>query len=191
MKGVCMKNNIEFNQGLVAKEDCVLIVIDVQDRLMPAISGKEALLQNALRLLKFSQLLDIPVVITEQEKLGSTLSEVTSEAESINVIEKVHFNCFMSGEFEHTIQKLERKTLILLGVEAHICVSQTALYALQSFKVHIIADAIGSRTIANRDIAIERMRQAGAIITSTEMFIYEALQRAGTDKFKAALQLVK
>jgi nicotinamidase-related amidase len=186
-----MKNNLGFNQGLIGKEDCVLIVIDVQDRLIPAISGREMLLQNTLRLLKFSQLLDIPAVITEQKKLGSTLSEVTTEAASINVIEKVHFNCFMSGEFEHTIQKLERKTLILMGVEAHICVSQTALYALQSFKVHIIADAIGSRTIDNRDIAIERMRQAGAIITSTEMFIYEALQRAGTDKFKAALQLVK
>jgi nicotinamidase-related amidase len=97
----------------------------------------------------------------------------------------------MSVEFEHNIKRLERKTLILAGVEAHICVAQTALHALPSFKVHVLADAIGSRTIENRDLAIERMRQAGATITSTEMFIYEILQRAGTDNFRAALQLVK
>ena len=186
-----MKDEIGFNQRMVTKDDCVLIIIDEQDRLMPVIAGREVLIQNALRLLKFSQLLDIPIVITEQEKLGPTLSEVKAEAVGIRPIGKVHFNCFMSEEFERTLQKLERKILILVGVEAHICVTQTALHALQSFKVHIVADAIGSRAADNRDIAIERMRQAGAIITSTEMFIYEVLQRAGTDKFKAALQLVK
>jgi len=191
VKGVYMKNEFGFNQGLATKDDCVLIIIDEQDRLMPVIAGREVLIQNALRLLKFSQLLDIPIVITEQEKLGPTLSEVKAEAVGIRPIGKVQFNCFMSGEFERTLQQLERKILILVGVEAHICVTQTALHALQSFKVHIVADAIGSRTADNRDIAIERMRQAGAIITSTEMFIYEVLQRAGTDKFKAALQLVK
>lgn len=183
-----MKNELGFNHRLVTKDDCALIIVDEQDRLMPVIAGREVLIQNALRLLKFSQLLDIPVVITEQEKLGPTLSEVKV---GIRPIGKVHFNCFMSEEFEHTLQQLERKILILAGVEAHICVTQTALHALQSYKVHIVADAIGSRTADNRDVAIERMRQAGAIITSTEMFIYEVLQRAGTDKFKAALQLVK
>jgi len=106
-------------------------------------------------------------------------------------IEKISFNCFLSAEFEERIKQLKRKTLILVGAEAHICVAQTALHALSSFTVHVVKDAVGSRTAENRNIAIERMQQAGAIITSTEMFIYEVLERAGTDRFKEVLQLVK
>jgi nicotinamidase-related amidase len=177
--------------NLVKREECALVVIDVQERLMPAIAQKEVILQNTLRVLKFAQLVDIPVVITEQEKLGPTIPEVAAEALGVNPVGKVFFNCFMSAEFENYIKQLEKKTLVLAGVEAHICVAQTALQALSSFKVHVLADAIGSRTPENRDIALGRMLQAGATITSTEMFIYEILQRAGTDKFKAALQLVK
>jgi nicotinamidase-related amidase len=169
----------------------VLVIIDVQERLMPVIAKKEIVIQNILRILKFAQLVDIPIVITEQEKLGPTLAKIASEALGIHPLGKVYFNCYMSAEFDHRIKQLEKKTLILAGVEAHICVAQTALYALPLFKVHIVADAVGSRSLENRNIAIERMRQSGAIITTTEMFIYEILQRAGTDKFKDALQLVK
>jgi nicotinamidase-related amidase len=186
-----MDKNAGLGLNLVTREECVLVIIDVQEKLMPVISEKEIVIQNILRILKFAQLLDIPIVITEQEKLGSTLQGIASEAIGIHPLGKVHFNCFMSAEFDHRIMQLEKKTLILAGVEAHICVTQTALHALPLFKVHIVADAVGSRTLENRNIAIERMRQSGAIITSTEMFIYEMLQRAGTDKFKAALQLVK
>jgi len=186
-----MKNDIDIRHNLATKEDSVLVIIDVQDRLIPSISGRDVLLQNVIRLVKFSQLFNIPIIITEQEKLGSTLQEIMSELSGIHPIGKVHFNCFMSEGFDHHIKQLERRTLILVGVEAHICIFQTAIHALQSFSVHVVEDAIGSRTIKNRDIAVERMRQAGAIITSTEMFIYEVLQRAGTDNFKAVLQLVK
>ena len=86
---------------------------------------------------------------------------------------------------------MKRKTLILTGVETHICVSQTALDALPHFDVHTISDAVSSRDLNNRDIALERMRQIGATISSTEMVIYELLQRAGTDEFRSALKLVK
>jgi nicotinamidase-related amidase len=189
--GAFMDKNAGLGLNLVTREECVLVIIDVQEKLMPVIAEKEIVIQNILRILKFAQLLDIPIVITEQEKLGSTLLGIASEAIGIHPLGKVYFNCFMSAEFDHRIKQLEKKTLILAGVEAHICVTQTALHALPLLKVHIVADAVGSRTLENRNIAIERMRQSGAIITSTEMFIYEILQRAGTDKFKAALQLVK
>jgi len=184
-------NNMDLGHKVAIGEDSVLVVIDVQDRLMPVIRGKDALLQNILRLIKFSRIVDIPIVITEQEKLGPTLSEIMAEMVGAHPIGKVHFNCFMSVEFGNNIKQLKRKTIILVGVETHICVMQTALHALPSFRVHVVEDAVGSRTTENRNIAIARMRQEGAIITSTEMFIYEILQRAGTDKFKAALQLVK
>jgi isochorismate hydrolase len=186
-----MEKDLSLGSSLITREECVLVIIDVQDRLMPVIAEREAVLQNTLRIIKFSQLLNIPIVITEQEKLGLTLPEVSAEAAGIHPVVKVHFNCFMSAEFEHIIKLHERKTLILVGVEAHICVIQTAIYASPLYKIHVVADAIGSRTLENRNIAIERMRQAGATITSAEMLIYEILQRAGTDKFKAVLQLVK
>lgn len=186
-----MNNNIRADQCLIKREECVLVLIDVQEKLLPAIAQKEAILQNIIRLVKFARLLDIPVILTEQEKLGSTLHEVADEAADVHPIGKVSFNCFLSGEFERCMKQFENKTLILAGVEAHICVLQTALHALSSFKVHVVADAIGSRTVENRNCAIERMRQSGVTISSTEMFIYEILQRAGTDKFKTALQLVK
>jgi nicotinamidase-related amidase len=186
-----MDKNGGLGLNLVTREECVLVIIDVQERLMPVIAKKEIVIQNILRILKFAQLVDIPIVITEQEKLGPTLAKIASEALGIHPLGKVYFNCYMSAEFDHRIKQLEKKTLILAGVEAHICVAQTALYALPLFKVHIVADAVGSRSLENRNIAIERMRQSGAIITTTEMFIYEILQRAGTDKFKDALQLVK
>ena len=186
-----MEKSAGLGLNLVTREECVLVIIDLQERLMPVIAEKETVTQNTLRILKFARLLDIPIVITEQEKLGPTLAEIASEALGIHTVVKVYFNCFMSAEFDHRIKQLEKKTLILAGVEAHICVAQTALYALPLFKVHVMADAVGSRSLENRNIAIERMRQSGVTITTTEMFIYEILQRAGTDKFKAALQLVK
>ena len=186
-----MNNYGIYSYNIAKMQDSVLIVIDVQDRLMPVIHGKEAILENILRLVKFSQIFDMPIVITEQEKLGPTLSEITTQAVGINPVEKAYFNCFLSTEFEQHIKQLKRKTLILVGAEAHICVTQTALYALSSFAVHVVRDAVGSRTAENQNIAIERMQQAGAVITSTEMFIYETLERAGTEKFREVLQLVK
>lgn len=186
-----MEGNVGVGPGLVTKEECVLVIIDMQEKLVPVIDEKEKVLQNALRILKFAQLFDIPIIITEQEKLGPTLPEIATELIGTHPVGKVHFNCFMSPEFDHRIKQLEKKTLILAGVEAHICVAQTALYALPARNVHVVADAVGSRTNENKDIAIARMRQHGATITTTEMFIYEILLRAGTDKFKAALQLVK
>ena len=186
-----MDNNARPRQDTITREESVLVLIDIQEKLLPVIAQKEIILENVLRLIRFARLLDIPVVVTEQEKLGLTLPEVATEVAGVNPVGKVFFNCFMSEQFKNRINHFAHKTLILAGVEAHICVMQTALHALSSYNVHVIADAIGSRTIENRDIAIERMRQSGATISSTEMFIYEILQRAGTDTFKAALKLVK
>jgi nicotinamidase-related amidase len=89
------------------------------------------------------------------------------------------------------VKKIGKKILVLTGVEAHICVAQTALHALSSYDVQVISDAVSSRTADNRSIALLRMRDAGATITSTEMFIYEILQKAGTDEFRAVLPFVK
>ncbi|OPX92588.1 MAG: Isochorismatase family protein [Syntrophorhabdus sp. PtaU1.Bin002] len=177
--------------ALLERDDCALVVIDVQEKLLPVIAGHQGVLQNVLRLMRFCRIAGIPIIVTEQEKLGPSVHQVEKEAAAVPTMQKVHFNCFLSEDFAHILETVRRNTLILAGVEAHICVAQTALYALPRFNVHAVADAVGSRTADNRQIALQRMRQAGATITSTEMFIYEVLQRAGTEEFKAALQLVK
>jgi nicotinamidase-related amidase len=178
-------------QNLLVRNDSVLVVIDVQEKLMPVIADGVKLIDNIITLLKFSQIIKLPVILTEQDKLGATIAEVRSEILNFNPISKIVFDGFLCDEFVEHLSQMERKTLILAGVEAHICIAQTALHALHHFKVHVVGDAVSSRTLENRNLALERMRQSGAVISSTETVIYELLQRAGTDEFRAALKLVK
>lgn len=179
------------SQNLLARDDSVLVVIDVQEKLMPVIANRERVISNIVRLLKFSQIINFPLIITEQEKLGSTVSEIKGEIPRCNPITKITFDAFLCNEFVEQLGQIGRKSLILTGVENHVCVAQTALHALPHFKVHIVSDAVSSRDLDNWTVGLERMRENGAIITSTEMVIYELLQRAGTDEFRATLKLVK
>lgn len=158
---------------------------------MPVISGRDQVAENVGRLLAFAGIVGMPIIATEQEKLGPTLDNLSRLVPDFKPIQKITFNCFGNDDFRSRVEATGRKTLVLTGVEAHICVAQTALYGLQDFRIQIIQDAIGSRTVNNRDVAVARMRANGATITSTEMFIYEILERAGTDEFKAVLPLVK
>ena len=177
--------------NLITREDSVLVVIDVQEKLMPVIANRERVLENVVRLLKFSQIIGLPVLLTEQEKLGDTLSDILEVTPNLQTIRKLDFDCFGCREFTEEVRRLGRNTLILTGVETHICVAQTALRAVPDSTVHVVSDATSSRTEQNWRFALERMRQAGVVITSTEMVIYELLQRAGTDEFRAVLPLVK
>ncbi|MCX7965375.1 MAG: isochorismatase family protein [Syntrophorhabdaceae bacterium] len=181
----------EDKKYLIERKDCLIVLIDFQERLMPVIYNKENVLKNAVRLTQFSKIVNIPVIITEQERLGETVPELKNELKDIKAINKIHFNCFESAVFTDTVKQHKRHTLIIAGVEAHICVAQTALWGISNYNVHVIEDAISSRTEANCKAAIERMRQAGIIISTTEMFIYEILKKAGTEEFKASLHLVK
>jgi nicotinamidase-related amidase len=177
--------------GLLSREDCVLLVIDVQEKLMPVISNQEKVVENVVRLVKFSNIIGLPIIVTEQEKLGATVPEVRKELGDVRPIGKVCFNCFFCQDFVDQIEQLGRNSLIIAGAEAHICVAQTALFAAPRFRVHAVSDAVSSRTRENWHVSLERMQQSGISITSTEMFIYELLQKAGTDDFRAALKLVK
>lgn len=179
------------NHNLLTRSDTLLIVIDMQEKLMPVISGQQQITENVRRLLVFAGIAGVPIIATEQERLGVTLDSLASCVSGFKAIPKITFNCFGNDGFRAQIEATGRKTLVLAGVEAHICVAQTALYALPDFRVHVVRDAVGSRTVENRDVAIGRLLASGTTITSTEMFIYEILERAGTDEFKAILPLVK
>lgn len=178
-------------QNLIEREDSVLIVIDIQEKLMPVIANRENVIDNTIRLLKFAEIIGLPVILTEQEKLGSTVPEIKQEISNLQPITKLTFNCFLRDDFVDYIRQIGRKTLILVGVETHICVAQTALSAAPHFRVHLVSDAVSSRSVDNWNIGIERMRESGVIITSTEMLIFELLKEAGTDEFRAVLPLVK
>lgn len=178
-------------QGLIERQDCLLVVIDVQEKLMPVIHEKEKVIANTATLVRFCGICGIPVVFTEQQKLGSTLRQVRDPADGFTAVEKVHFNCFLNPQFREEVENSGRKTLVLAGVESHICVAQTAVCAAADWRVHVIADAVSSRSPENKAIALQRMHGAGAVMTSTEMFVYEILVKAGTDEFKAVLPLVK
>lgn len=179
------------NIALIDRDESLLVVIDIQERLMPVIADRERVIENVLKLVQFSKIVGLPVVLTEQERLGSTLNEVKKELHDLEPVVKKHFNCFYDDIFSEKVRGSGKKTLIIAGVEAHICVAQTAIYASSRFNVHVIEDAVSSRTRDNRGFAIERMKQAGVVISSTEMFIYEILKMAGTAEFKEALKLVK
>ena len=130
-------------------------------------------------------------MVTEQQKLGPTLPEAAAELPGLEPISKITFDCFGCDEFRAQLERLGRKALLLAGVEAHICVAQTGLSGLSAYRVQVVSDAVSSRAQHNWLAALERLRAAGAEITSTEMLIYELLGRAGTDEFKATLPLVK
>lgn len=182
---------VRTDEALMKREDCVMVIVDVQEKLVPVITGAEETIQNIIKLVRFSKIIHIPIMFTEQQNLGRTVEEIRSETGDIEAITKITFSCFASKEFQNYLHYLGRKTLILSGIESHICVAQTALDAPRDYTVQVVSDAIASRDPRNRDIALQRMRAAGITITSTEMLLYELLKKAGTDEFRATLSLLK
>jgi nicotinamidase-related amidase len=177
-------------------EQCALIVIDIQEKLLPPIFEKERLLRNSQLLIRMAGVLKMPTLLSTQysKGLGSTVPEVASLLPDTSPIEKQVFSCFGSDVFCATLKRLPgtRNTVVLCGMESHICVAQTALAALrEGYVVHVASDAVSSRTEWNWKIGLERMRAAGAVISSTEMVIYEALRSSGTSAFKGMLQYLK
>lgn len=175
---------------------CALIVVDIQEKLLPPIFQKEQLVRNSQLLIRLAGILNIPALVTVQypKGLGNTVPEVASLLPENEPIEKLVFSCFGSDVFCSTLKRLpgNRNTVILCGMESHICVAQTALAALrEGYLVHVASDAVSSRTEWNWKVGLERMRSAGAVISSTEMVIYEALRSSGTPAFKDMLKYLK
>ncbi|HLW53443.1 MAG TPA: hydrolase [Candidatus Angelobacter sp.] len=176
-------------------DDCVLAVVDIQEKLLPFIHEKERVLRNSQLLIRLAGILGLPVALSVQypKGLGNTVPEIASLLDGVRPIEKLEFGCFGNADYCSAIGRLSgRNTLLVCGIEAHICVTQTVLGALhQGLNVHVAADAVGSRAELNWKIGIERMRDAGAVISSTEMMIYELLGKSGTPAFKEILKYLK
>jgi len=171
-----------------------LIVIDMQTKLWNVMHEKEQLLENTQKLLKGTQLLGIPVVLTEQnpDGLGPTIPELKQIIPQVNPFPKFCFSCFKDESFARAILELNRKQLLICGIESHICVYQSAMDLLnQGFEVQIIADAVSSRAARNREITLMRLQSEGARLTTVEMLLFELLQTARSPQFRELSKIIK
>src|SRR5215475_10768419 len=175
---------------------CALIVIDIQQKLLPPIFQKEQLVRNAQLLIRAAGTLEIPALASTQysKGLGGTVPEIRSLLGDAEPVDKTLFSCFGSDVFCGLLKRFpeQRRTLLLCGMESHICVMQTALAALrEGYLVHVASDAVSSRTEWNWKIGLDRMRAAGAILSSTETIIYELLRSSSSAAFKELLPHLK
>ncbi len=181
-------------QGLISREGTVLVVIDAQEKLLPHVPDKEQIVKNITKLIRFADIVKIPVLLTEQypKGLGQTVPELKNLIPHVQPIERMEFSCLGSERFRESLTAVAARTLILSGLEAQICIVQTAIEGIaKGYRIYVVSDAVSSRRLEEKVIALERMGQNGAEIVSTEMLIYEVLRKAGTPEFKEALKLVK
>ncbi|MDR3765139.1 MAG: hydrolase [Acidobacteriota bacterium] len=181
---------------MLEAERAALVVIDIQEKLLPAVQRQEELVRNTQLLIRLAGILEIPVVATTQyaRGLGATVAPIAELLGGVTPVDKTEFGCFGQEKFRDALRVLpgHRTTLLLCGMESHICVLQTALGALEKgYLVHAAADAISSRTEQNWQLGLERMRDAGCVISSTEMMMYELLRKSGTKEFKELLKYIK
>jgi nicotinamidase-related amidase len=172
----------------------LLVVIDVQGRLAHIVHDSERLLRNVGILIQGMNVLNVPIVVTEQypKGLGPTEEHLRTLLGDTKVIVKDTFSCCGEFSFELRLDELHRTNIVVCGIETHVCVFQTVRDLCgMGYTVHVVTDAVSSRTPENRDLGLRRMEQFGAKLTSTEMVLFELLGTSGTEEFKAISKLVK
>lgn len=175
------------------KEEAILLVIDIQERLASIMDDKDSVVNNTKTLIEASKLLDFPLIITEQypKGLGSTLVELTENIDNPETYEKSSFNAYLE-DIKEAIDSKYRKKIIIAGMETHICVMQTARELIGAgYQVFVVEDAVCSRTVENSKNGLDQMREMGAVITNTESVVFDLLKVSGTPEFKALSQMIK
>ena len=179
---------------MLAVDKCALVVIDIQGKLSQLMYQKEALFENAQKLIKGVQVLEIPIIVTEQypKGLGPTIPEIAALFPNFKPIPKVAFSCCGDEGFQRELLAVNRRQILICGIETHVCVYQTTVDLIASgHEVQVVADVVSSRTAENREIGLQRMRDEGAKITSTEMALFELMRAAEGPKFKEVSKIVK
>lgn len=178
----------------IKKENTIGVVIDIQDRLYPFIHDHEALTRNTKILIRGLKILEVPIVVTQQytKGLGDTIPEVKEVLGEYKPIEKTAFSCCEEPRFNEDLAMAAQKFVVITGIEAHVCVLQTVTGLVnQGYVPVVVEDCIGSRNPNDKAVAVERMRQEGAIITTYESILFELLKYSGTDEFREISRLVK
>lgn len=179
---------------MLTTNNTVLVLVDVQGKLAQLMDGKEALFQNLRKLVQGSQVLGLPIIWLEQNPtgLGPTIPELAELLHAQQPIAKFSFSCCGDDGFMAALRATGRKQVLLAGIETHVCIYQTAADLLnRGYEVEVVADGVSSRTAANRDLALGKMQQLGARLTSVEMALFELLGKAEGPAFKAMLKIVK
>jgi nicotinamidase-related amidase len=183
-----------MDKYILEKDRAVLVVIDIQERLVPAMKKKEKVYENTLHLIEAAKLLNIPIVVTEQypKGLGPTVDEIKEGLSQYEPLEKITFDCCRGDGFLEKMSSLKKSHIILAGMETHVCVLQTCLSLLkEGYFPHLVSDAVCSRKKDDYLTAKELMRDAGAVLTCTETVLFQLLEKAGSPEFKAISKRIK
>lgn len=188
------------SSGLVKRDHMMLVVIDVQERLAAAMERRSEVVAATVRLVRLAAMIGAPIVVTRQypDGLGDTVRELemvlgqAAEQVDVRIIDKLTFCACSEDDFTTALYASGRSQAVIVGMESHICVSQTALSLHESgTEVFVAADACSSRNETFHDVAMDRMRAAGVVVTTTESVMYEAVAQAGTEEFRQLLAIVK
>lgn len=178
---------------ILTAQSTLFLVLDFQQRIVNAVANSEAVTAEILKLLKGANLLSVPILVTEQypQGLGSTVSLLDQELQFCTKIEKNSFSAWDMLAFQEILNQKKRKQIVLMGIETHICILQTALDLLANgFQVHLPYNATASRLESNKENAVIRLREAGGIITNTESVLFELLENTKNPVFKAVQKLI-
>jgi nicotinamidase-related amidase len=176
------------------QQNTALVIIDIQEKLAAVMKHKDQVVNNCLHLVELAGLLNIPILLTEQypKGLGTTIPEIQEALPVYSPFEKTAFNCCQEAGFLGKVASIGRKTLLLTGMETHVCVLQTSLGLMQEgYHVQVVQDAVCSRTKSNFRSGLGFMRDAGTVITNTETVLFQILERAGTEAFKVISRRIK
>lgn len=180
--------------NLLRKDDTLLAIVDIQTKLLNVIFEKERVLSSCSKLIRAAKILQIPIIMTEQypKGMGPTDPEILKLLQDTEAIEKLHFSCCGAEDFNKKIKSLGKKQIVVIGIEAHVCVLQTVHDLLRrGSSVYVPYDAVSSRKESDYKNALDRMRQAGAVIGSVESAVFELLEKAGTPVFKEISKIIK
>lgn len=179
---------------MLSRNSAVLVAIDFQGNLFAAMHDKESLLKNAVNMIRGANILSIPLIVTEQvpEKLGPTIAAVAEEISDFRPVSKESFSSWDDEKFREKLEAFSRNNVVIMGIECHVCVYQTAVDLMENgYSVHVVTDAVSSRTRTNCDVGLAAMQNRGARLTSTEMVLFELLRTSNDPKAKEIFKMVK
>ena len=179
---------------MFTRDETVFVLVDVQGKLARIVNESEALIENSRKLISCLRILDVPIIWLEQypEGLGPTVEEVAEQLEGLVPIPKMTFSACKTEAFMNALLATERQKILIAGIETHICVYQTAAELKEkNYDIQVVEDAVSSRTLANKELGLDKMKALGILGTSVEMAIYELLGSADAKAFKQILKIIK
>ena len=187
-------SNFKKFEKVLNPASTALLIIDIQERILPVIHNYQNVVQNTIKLIKGFKVMNLPIFYTEQypKGLGSTKSEIKNELGNSEYFDKMSFSCLGAGDLFSKFKENNKSQIVVTGVETHVCVQQTVLDLIENgFQVNVAADAVSSRRENDYRFALDRMRHHGAEITTHEAILFELLNVCGTDTFKQVSKIVK